>query len=161
MEPLDPYAPPQTESLKPLGSLAQSARDKQLRQAQVTLIVIGILTMGLNGFLLYNLPNEIEQAIVQNNVGFDQQAQFRQNIRLYGYLIYGIPVLLGLVFIVLGLIVKKFPVPITIAGLVLYVGAGLVFGLLNPASLGQGLIVKIIIVIFMVSRRSRPRALRR
>ena len=158
MQPLDPYAPPQAESLKPLGSLAQAARDKQIRQARSTFIVIGVLTLGLNGFLLYNLPNEIAQAARSNNVGPAQEAQFRQAVSFVGYAIYGGATLLGLVFVALGLLIKLRPVPITIIGLVLYIGSAVGFGLLNPLSLAQGVIVKVIIVVALVRAIKAARA---
>jgi hypothetical protein len=148
MEPLDPYAPPQTENLKPLGSLAQSARGKEISQAKVTLIIIGILTMIVNGFLLFNLPNEIEQAIRQGQAGDPAEVEdFKRAATIAGYLFYGGPLLLGLVFVIFGLIVKKYPLTITITSLVLYIAATVLFAVLNPQSLASGAIVKIIIVV--------------
>ena len=49
-----------------------------------------------------------------------------------GYLIYGVPVLLGFLFVVFGSIIKQYPVAITVTSLVLYVLATVVFGLLTP-----------------------------
>jgi len=48
----NPYQPPVAQNAEPLGSLAQAARGNELKQAQRILIVIGVLTMGVNGFLL-------------------------------------------------------------------------------------------------------------
>jgi hypothetical protein len=147
VEPLNEYAPPKAENLKPLGSLAQSARGKEIKQAQVILIIIGLLTMAVNGFLLFNLPNEIRQAIQQNQIDPAEVAAFTQAVNVIGYLIYGGALLLGAVFFIFGLIVKQYPVPITITSLVLYILATLGFGLLNPASLAQGIIVKILFIV--------------
>ncbi len=150
MEPLDPYTPPQAapQNLKPLGSLAQSARGKEISQAKGILIVIGILTMLVNGFLLYNLPNEISQAIQMGQAGDPAQVEeFKQAATIAGYLLYGGPVLLGLLFVIFGLIIKKYPVPITITSLVLYILANLVFAILNPLSIVSGIIIKVIIVV--------------
>jgi len=58
-------APHAVESPKPLGSLAQAARGNELKQAQRILIAIGLLTLAVNGFSLYNLSNDIQQAIQQ------------------------------------------------------------------------------------------------
>ena len=57
---------------------------------------------------------------------------------------------LGVIFIVMGLLVKQYPVPLTIAGLALYVGSALVFAALDPMTLLQGIIIKIFIVIGLV-----------
>jgi len=143
----NPFTPPAAPTLKPLGSLAQSARGNELKQAQRILIVIGLLTLAINAFLLYNLPNEIAQAMQQNKIGPDDADRFRQAVTASGYVVYGLPALLGVVFVIFGAIVKSFPVPITITSLVLYIIATLTFGLLNPAVLAQGIIMKVIIVV--------------
>jgi hypothetical protein len=143
----NPFTPPAAPTLKPLGSLAQSARGKELKQAQGILIAIGLLTLAISGFHLYNLPNEIAQAIEQNKIGADDVDRFRQAVTASGYLIYGLPALLGVVFVIFGTIIKSYPVPITITSLLLYIVATVAFGFLNPAVLLQGLIMKIIIVV--------------
>ncbi len=149
MESNNPYTPPETkpEGLKPLGSLAQSARGKQINQARGILIFIGLLTMAINGFLLYNLPKEVTQAIQQNNVDPAQVESFRQQVTFFGYMLYGGPMVLGALFLLFAVIIKKFPVPITIASLALYLLAALIFAIINPMSLAQGFIMKIIIVV--------------
>ena len=38
--------------------------------------MIGVLTMALNGFLLYNLPNEIQQAINQDQIAPEKSRRF-------------------------------------------------------------------------------------
>ena len=65
-------------------------------------------------------------------------------------LILAIPLALGALFIVLGLMVKSYPVPITILSLVLYVAATLAFAALDPQTIVQGFIFKIIIVVALV-----------
>ena len=42
---------------------------------------------------------------------------------------------------------KKYPVPITVTSLILYIGAAIVFGVIDPSTLARGIIVKIIIVV--------------
>jgi hypothetical protein len=157
LEPQDPYAPPTTEAhdpfapptssnLKPLGSLAQSARGKEISQARTILIVIGVLTMLVNGFLFFNLENEIQSEIQKANMDPAQVAEFRQAATMAGYLLYAGPALLGLIFFVFGLIVKRYPLPITITSLVLYLLSIALFAFLNPLSIAQGIIFKIIII---------------
>ena len=65
-------------------------------------------------------------------------------------LVAGVTMALGVVFIVLGVLVYKIPVVATVLGLVLYVGAAILFGLFDPASLVSGIIIKIFIVIGLV-----------
>ncbi len=45
------------------------------------------------------------------------------------------------------MLVKTYPVPATVLGLVLYVGCAAVFGYLDPTTLAMGWLVKIIIVV--------------
>jgi hypothetical protein len=146
VEAKNPYEPPVSPTLEPLGNLAQAARGNELKQAQRILIVIGVLTMAANGYFLYNLPNEIQQAIQQNNVAPEGVEQFRQTVTIFGYLVYGLPAFLGLLFVVFGLIIKQFPVPITVTSLVLYVLATVAFAILSPMTLAQGIIIKVIII---------------
>jgi hypothetical protein len=54
---------------------------------------------------------------------------------------------LGVIFIVLGVLVYKFPVPCTVAGLILYIVSTLGFAALDPTTLVRGIILKIIIVV--------------
>lgn len=103
--------------------------------------------MAANGFLLYNLDNEIQQAIQQGQVDPAQLEEFKVGARMMGYLIYGGAALLGLLFFIFGLMVRKYPVPITITSLVLYIISALLFALLNPMSIVSGIIIKIIIIV--------------
>ncbi len=56
-------------------------------------------------------------------------------------------IVLGIVFLILGANVYKYPVVCTITGLVLYLGGMAVFGYLDPMSLAKGWIIKLIIII--------------
>lgn len=158
MELNDPYKPPDAQILKPLGSLSQAARGNELKQAQRILIFIGVLTMAVNGFFLFSLPGMIEKEIQQNQIAPADVEEVRQAAMISGYLIYGSPALLGLLFVVFGLIIKQYPVPITITSLILYVLAVAAFGLLDPMTLVQGLIMKIVIIFGLVRAIKAARA---
>jgi hypothetical protein len=154
----DPYTPPVAETPKPLGSLAQAARGNELKRAQRILIAVGVLTLAVNGFRLFNLPNEIQQTIQQNQVAPADVEEMRRAMTIEGYLVYGLPVLLGVLFVVFGLIIKQFPVPIVITSLVLYILAIAAFGLLDPTTLIQGLIVKIVVILALLRAIKAARA---
>jgi hypothetical protein len=142
----DATSPLSTATSKPLGSLAQAARGNELKQAQRILIVIGALTAAVNGYSLYNLPREIQQAIQLNQIPPANIQEFREAVTTMGYLIYGGAAALGVLFVIFGLIIHQFPVAITITSLVLYVLATAIFGLLSPTTLAAGLIIKVIII---------------
>lgn len=142
-----------------LGSLAQSARAKQLKTARIILIVVGLLTIGWNAVFLANTHKEVE-GVVQEQLktlhakGMIEDtasvAEFRHRVTLFCHIVYGATILLGVVFVVLGLMVYAYPVPVTVLALVLYIGAAAIFGFLSPMTLAQGLIFKIIIIVALV-----------
>jgi hypothetical protein len=138
--------------------LAQKARGKQLNQARWILIVVGGLTIVLNGVLMLMLRdqirNEMKQEIAKLGPGaFVDQAQVREaedHAYRMGLLVTGAAVLLGIVFVICGIIIKMFPVPVTITSLVLYILAILGFGALDPTTLVAGLLIKIIVIVALV-----------
>jgi hypothetical protein len=131
---------------KGLGNLAQSARQKHIKSAQRVLLVIGILTVAANGFMMATAKSQVDQ-LIQQNPQFANQADAIMNMT---YLLGGGAMAVGVAFIVLSFLVPKFPVPSTIIGLVLYVGSVGVFAALEPLSLVQGWLFKIIIVVSLV-----------
>ena len=143
-------------SLSNLGSLAQSARAKQLKVARNIMLIVGVLTILFNVFMLANTKNEVEDAIkdqvkavrahgMQEDPASVQE--FRVRATRICHLIYGALVVLGAVYVILGLLVHAYPVPATVLGLVLYIGSAAILGYLNPLSLAQGWLWKIIIVV--------------
>ncbi len=157
---LDQYSPPQAEVSKPLGSLAQSARGKEIKQAQWILIAIGLLTGAFNGFMLYNTPNEVADVMKQQNFGANAE-EVRQFVTTFCYSLYGGLIGLGVLFVIFGLVVKSYPVPITVAGLILYIGVNAGLAFLNPATIAGGLIVKIFIIVGLFRAFKAARAYER
>lgn len=142
------------DELPKLGSLAQSARVKELNTARNILIVIGILTILVNGIQIPMVRDQVHKAIQadlakRGVIGFPPQAQQVEEIAVrVAYLVSGVTAVLGVIFLVFGFLVKAFPVPITITSLVLYVGAAVVFAALNPQSLAVvAVVIKIIIIV--------------
>ncbi len=129
-----------------LRSLAQSARGNQLGQARGILLFIGILSILANAGALFVLRNQaLEQARMQNI----PQAQVEAFLFIQ-YAIQGGFMLLGAVFVVLGILVKSYPLVCTVTGLVLYVAATLLGFVLGGLAAGAGLIIKIIIIVALV-----------
>jgi len=139
-----------------LGSLAQAARGKQLNAARWILIVIGVLTVVVNAIQMATLREQVQTAINQElrKVGGIPDPvkvkEIEDRAVRAGNLIGVIMIAMGVLFFVFGLIVKMFPVPVTIISLVLYVGSAAAFAALDPATLAQGVIVKIFIVIALI-----------
>lgn len=139
-----------------LGSLSQSARTEGLKSARTILYVVGVITIVANvifAFLTKSMVNEEfnkEAAKLQmQGMVIDQvelQALKDQTTRAAMLINIG-GIVLGIVFLILGANVYKYPVVCTITGLVLYLGGMAVFGYLEPMSLARGWIVKLIIII--------------
>jgi hypothetical protein len=128
-----------------LGSLAQASRGQQLNSARTTLIVIGVLTLVVNVIFMALIPGQIRSELAKNGQVLPEEAMaVATGIAMA---IQGIFVLLGVLFIVLGTLVKRFPVPCTLTALVLYILAALVTAAIDPTTLLQGIIIKVIIVV--------------
>jgi hypothetical protein len=147
-------APPE---LPRLGSLAQKARGKQLNQARWILIVLGCLYIIVNGvqmgMLRDAIRNEIQKQIRQNPGAIINQAavqEFEDQAYQIGMIIGAIAILVGVAFVVFGIIIKMYPVAVTITSLVLYLITIVGAALLNPQTLIAGIIIKVIIVVCLI-----------
>ncbi|HEY2413293.1 MAG TPA: hypothetical protein VGI40_13670 [Pirellulaceae bacterium] len=128
-----------------LGSLAQASRGQQLKSARTTLIAIGILTVIVNLVMMALLPDQVKKALQENGQGQNQQAL---NVAMgVAMAIQGSFLVLGIVFIICGVLVKQFPVACTVSALVLYILAALATAALEPSTLARGIVIKIIIVV--------------
>ncbi|MGA2798829.1 MAG: hypothetical protein ABSE63_14715 [Thermoguttaceae bacterium] len=144
-----------SEQASSLGSLSQAARHKQLNTARGILIVVGILTVLFNlaffALIESQVNDEIKKQVNElHKKGLQEDpasvAAFQSKMIRIAQLFQGGAVALGVVFIILGCLVKKYPVSSTITGMVLYIGSNALFGYLDPETLARGLIIKIIIV---------------
>jgi hypothetical protein len=137
--------------LPSLGSLAQAARDKSLRQARNLLFVIGVITVAVNLFAAINIRERFqkEAAALQAKGQLIDHDKFEALVRA-GQVSLAAFVLLGIIFLLLGMTVRMYPVPITITAFVLYVAANVVVAIADPSVLITGLIFKIIVVAALV-----------
>ena len=114
-------------------------------------MIVGLLTLAINGFIFVNVRKGVDDEInklLQQGLLVDQATV--AGVVLENQIIYGVGVVLGIVFITLGGVVYKSPVLCVVSGLVLYVAANIGFGLLDPASIASGIIVKVLIVMGLV-----------
>jgi multidrug efflux pump subunit AcrB len=164
---VNPYRAPTapTSGLKPLGSLAQSARLKELNTARYILFFVGVVTIAINAYQFSNAEDEVDQVIqaemAQQGPGMEVDPAARDQFIGIVKMIYGGAVALGVVFLVLGAVIKKYPVPATVLGLVLYLAGTGVFAFLDPASLARGAILKIIFIVALVKAVQTAFAYRR
>jgi hypothetical protein len=141
------------------ASLAQSARSKQLNIARRIMFAVGILTIVVN-LAQFGMVNSIvdgqfdaeAQKLKMQGMIINQQKfvalkdAAKRSVRVAAILLIG----LGAVYIAFGFLINKYPVPVTITGLVLYVGTAIVFALLDPEYILRSLIFKGIVTIALV-----------
>jgi hypothetical protein len=139
-----------------LGSLAQSARTKQLKSARGILLFVGILTIVANlAFVIFaeqivnsQIDKEVKDIRAQHMMIDEVKlAAIRDQAVRTTRLIDAIGVVLGVVFLTCAIFVYKYPVATTVTSLVLYLGAAAVYGVLDPTTLARGWWIKILIVI--------------
>lgn len=138
-----------------LGSLAQSARKKELKSARWILIVIGILTIVVNvGFVASarsivdkEIDAELQSIRLQGMVVDEAEVERVRESSLRSVVVAnGIAIGIGVLYILFGILVYRWPAPITIASLVIYIGSAAAYGVIDPTTLSRGWIVKIFIV---------------
>ncbi len=149
-----------------LGSLAQKARGKQLRTARVIFFLVGALSIVVNIIDISLFHSNFQQAVekeiqkqggrgaVQIDRAMLQKAE--DNAFLLVCAIDGAFILVGVLFLVFGVIVYRYPVPVTVTGLVLYLLCLVAGGVISAVSGGpedfgkflmSGILVRILIIV--------------
>jgi len=139
-------------SLPKLGSLAQTARGKHLKQARNTLLTIGILIALLQAGFFFVEMGHVKDAFRKQVNLTPAQAQQAEMIALtFVALFHSLAIAVGIALVVLSFFVQRYPVPILITALVLYIGLQVVFTLVDRSNLlNIGIIVKIIFIVALV-----------
>ena len=159
----DPYFSSNPSPLPSLtggsNSLAQAARMKSLNQARYTLIAIGILTIAANLFFGLAADDAVKREFDKelaakglNRAVVDQvklQEAEEAALRITRLASFGFAAL-GAIFVAAGALIKKYPVPISIVSLVLYLGSTVIMGMLDTDLLLKGIIIKVIIIVALV-----------
>jgi hypothetical protein len=142
-----------------LGSLAQSARAKELRSARVIFILIGVLTLIGFAINIGTLEMQVDMAIKaemksqnlsESDVDPQSVAAARQAIKRVAYLIIGGMAAMAVVYFVLAALVSRHPIPVTVSGLVIFLASAAIFAVIDPTTLVQGIIIKILIIIGLI-----------
>ena len=139
---------------KGLGSLAQSARLKRLKTAQIILLILGGLILAVNAVQYPGLEaavdEELNKLVQAQGPGAFIDPQARQAVvnitRAFVIGMMG----LGVVFLVCAALVKRYPIPTTLLSLVLLIGMWAVLGFINPLTLVQGLLLKLVALVGLV-----------
>ncbi|MBI1914916.1 MAG: hypothetical protein HYS12_09300 [Planctomycetes bacterium] len=142
----EPPRPRRRTRRKKLGSLAQAARSKHLIQVRILLLAIGILTIVVNAVQFFMAEQLLDAELKKQGIAQVDPQKKETAIRIIHLFAGGLMALGGL-YIVFAMIVQEYPVAVTVSALVIYVGAAILFAVLNPASIIQGLVWKIVTVV--------------
>jgi hypothetical protein len=148
--------PPLNRSFSGLGSLAQAARQKKLKQVRGLLLATGILVILWNALMLGIARGQIKQMLDNQNPqrGAAVEQAERQKVEdalVRTYMVFSaIMIGIGVVYILLAFLVQAFPVPITIIALVLYVGTQAVLAAKSPILLLNWFYLKIAMIIALI-----------
>jgi len=134
-----------------LGSLAQAARSKHLRQLRGVLIFLAVLTIGVNVYLLVTVEDQVRNLINKDPNGARLPRGERQRVEaelvrlntLFASLWIG----LGTIYLLFACIVNWFPVPVAITSLVLFLGQQVTLAVLDPSNIPKGIFLKIIVIV--------------
>lgn len=136
----NPYSAPQSSGQVPpiqegggLKSLGQEARKSSLNKARWIMIILGVLMLAFNIWGVFYIEQEVQAAVRR---GMMVNQSIVQQLKIITYVSIGI----GVLFIVMGILVHQFPVPFTIAALVLYLLGQLVMLIYNPEAFGGNVI---------------------
>jgi len=147
----NPYSAPQTTVSQPvieegsgLKSLGQEARKASINKARWIMIIAGLWQLGISSVEYSNFDQAIRNEFQRDRIvlNADQLATIKGQLLPYVYVF----MVGGATLVLMGIFVKQFPVPLTIAGLVVYVGIHLVFATLSVHTLYQGWIIKVLII---------------
>ncbi len=138
------------------GRLAEAARLTELRKVRGILVTIGVLTIIVNAIMLALIPSQVRDAVNKEVAKVRAQGDEADSeaveeavhtLMVANYLFTGVLLACGVIFVVLGLLVHRHPVPIVLTALVLYIALNVGLALNDPATVAKGAIIKIIIVV--------------
>jgi hypothetical protein len=138
-----------------MASLSQAARKKQLRIARNILFLLGVVKIVISAYFFStidakvneNVQQQVQHALQRGKImGKEEIAQATERAKNIERIIWGVAGAMGGVFVFFGLMVKRYPVPITVSSLLLYLLTTAVFGIIEPLSLMEVLFFKIFAV---------------
>ncbi len=130
---------------KRLGSLVAGQHQKNIRSARTAIMVVAVITLIASIVFWFLLQDQIKSVKANPQLVLDEDAVSQQQISILA------TALLGVVFIVLFFWAKTNPFAATLVSLILYVTSHLVTIAINPAAISQGIIVKVIVIVFLIS----------
>jgi hypothetical protein len=147
----NPYAPSAASVMAPEK---RAIWTKELKSARTLLILVGVIQLLFGAYAFYTVRDQFDEAVraqvAQQGPGYevDQKAAdqaFDDNKALV-YGLTAVPVGLGVLFLILSVFVFRFPIGVTLTGLIVFVLAHLGDALVDPSSLLKGIILKVVFI---------------
>jgi F0F1-type ATP synthase assembly protein I len=147
-------APAAAPARAKLGNLAEEQHKKHLRGAKIAIFFVGILSTLVNGFLVWlvmqseaKMEADITQAKNNPAMVLDEAkiTEARGQIATAKLLTSGF-LGAGILILVLGFMVNKYPYEAPLAALVLYIACMLIGFAVEPEGIARGIIIKAIII---------------
>lgn len=130
-------------------SVTQKSRKQQFRRSKGVLLLVGGLTLVIYLFLFTQAGDEVNRALWDQLRDVDAATRKQhtdavlQIVRIY----YGVNAAIGIVYCILAMLVKRYPVASTASGLGLFVASNVISYLLSPEMVGAGLVYKAFIAL--------------
>jgi flagellar basal body-associated protein FliL len=140
-------------------NMGMAVRLKQMNRLRIILIMVGVLLLATHVGPLLTVHSQAESAVEEEareqGVPLAQMepAAKAKKIEQYvkiGTIFYLAMIGIGLLYVVFGLIVHKFPVPVAVLALVLFISLQAIFITLDPSNIYRGLIIKVLILVALV-----------
>jgi hypothetical protein len=141
--------------LPKLGSLAQAARHKHLKQARNTLLTVGVLIIIFQTVFFFVEMGKIQEEVRKvgppgNPADAANLKNWEATNQAFLILFHGSAVTLGIIFVVLAFLVEAYPVPTTAVALGLFLTLQIAFMVANPLNIVSGWWIKIVVVVALV-----------
>jgi hypothetical protein len=141
----EPSLPSLDELTQLPSGIAKKISRRSLQEPRALMFAIGLLTVAINGFAMARLRIDTEALVKQHEAQGHvvDRAKLEAPLRII-QLINGGFVALGIAFIGLGLAINRYPVPTTVLALVLFLGGIAISAIVDPATIAQAGLFKIL-----------------
>ena len=141
----EPSLPSLDELTQLPSGIAKKIARRSLQEPRALMFVIGLLTIAINSIGMARLRSDAEDLVHQHETQGHavDRAKLEAALRS-AKLMNGGFVVLGIVFLGLGLAVNIHPVPTTVLALVLFLGGIAISAIIDPTTIAQGGLFKIV-----------------
>ncbi len=150
----NPYAAPSAPIASPKN---EAVYTKELKSARNILIVVGIIQLLFGAFFISQARKNFDEQVAAEvkGMGADYTVDKDKLEEAWGeqksmiYALYGVPLALGVFFLVMAMLVYRMPVGVTLTSLIVFIVAHVGDAVFEPAALLKGIILKVIFLMVL------------